>query len=132
MLKFAHLIPAALALSLPAVSVASDQAQQFDLICNGQQQFRPLMKPLPVTHHYRIDLEAKRWCWEKCTFANNIQSVTVDRITFYENGAGDPVKHAYISRTDGSYLRIDLGKFFTNDKGTCEVAPFSGLPAPKF
>lgn len=112
--------------------VSAETAQQFDLICQGESQRSPGAKPEAVTRHYRIDLQAKRWCWESCERANEIESVTADRITFYQSPEGEPMKHAYISRTDGSYSRVSLGRTFTHDKGTCEVAPFSGLPKPKF
>ena len=131
MISLSRVMSALAAVSLTAPALAQS-AQQFDLICTGQQQFRPDMKPTAVTHRYRIDLDAKRWCWEQCQFANDIQSVTADRITFYENLPGQPTKQAYIRRTDGKYFRYSFGRSYTHDEGTCQPAPFSGLPAPRF
>lgn len=113
-------------------SSAAQAADQFDLLCIGQEQFYPGMKPIAISHHYRIDLAAKRWCWEQCTSANNIQSITPDRITFYDNSPTRPMLQAYVSRTDGKYYRYGFGRSFTHDEGTCEPVPFTGLPTPKF
>jgi hypothetical protein len=118
----------------PAAAVATTPApaNQFDLVCHGEEQFQPDMRPHASTHRYRINLDDMRWCWERCERTFPIVSATVDRITF--NQEPNDGYRAYVSRIDGSYVRYNPGRVgtWTNDRGTCEPAPFSGMPQQRF
>lgn len=118
-------------LSICSVSTAQ-HAMQFDLICQGEEQFRAALRPLAAAHHYRINLDEMRWCWEACERTFPIVSATVDRITFHQEP--NDGYHAYVSRIDGSYSRTDFSRrdSWVSDRGTCEPAPFSGMPQPRF
>lgn len=118
--------------SLIPGAAAAQPPSQFDLVCQGRAQFDPGMTPQAVTHRYRVNLGEMRWCWERCERTFPIVSATVDRITFHQEP--DNGYQAYVSRIDGSYSRYNDGRrgSWITDRGTCEPAPFSGMPQPRF
>ena len=115
-----------------AVATTAEQATQFDLLCEGQAAFRPGMRPVASSLHYRISIQEMRWCWERCERTFPLVSATVDRITFNEDANGG--YHSYVSRIDGTYSRTNFGRGggWINEQGTCRPAPFSGMPQPRF
>lgn len=119
-------------LPFPALAQTAEQATKFDLICTGEARFTPSAPARPVQHRYRVNLDESRWCWETCERTFPIVSATIDRITFHQEPNGGYM--SYVSRIDGSYSRYNDGRrgTWTNDRGTCEPAPFSGMPQPRF
>lgn len=116
---------------------AGTTTDKFDLVCKGEFT-SDLGASKPSERRYRIDLEAKRYCPSAaCTQASDIAAVTPDQITFESSkdglgGAIENVEH-YVSRTTGRLVdteRMRLSRYsFMAD---CTVAPFTGLPSPKF
>ena len=119
--------------AFPAVALGAEQATQFDLVCTGEARFTPSERPRSVQHRYRVNTDEMRWCWESCERTFPLVSATVDRITFNQEPEGGGYS-SYVSRIDGSYSRTNLrgrGSWLA-ENGTCEPAPFSGMPEPKF
>jgi hypothetical protein len=117
----------------PALASTAEQATKFDLICTGEARFTPSERPRSVQHRYRVNIDEMRWCWEACERTFPLASATVDRITFNQEPDGGGYS-SYVSRIDGSYSRANFSRrgSWVADRGTCEPAPFSGMPQPKF
>lgn len=128
-----NLFLASILAAIPAVALSAEQATQFDLLCIGEARFTPTERPRPVEHRFRVNIEEMRWCWEACERTFPLAGATVDRITFNQEPEGGGYS-SYVSRIDGSYSRTRLkgrGPWLA-ENGTCEPAPFSGMPEPKF
>lgn len=128
----AIIIIASIIALLPAQAIASDQ---FDLICKGRQKTRAAGSWRPVTERFRIDLAAKRWCRGGCTKVAAIAAVDDARITFMHSSRADSLGAIdfYVDRSTGKLVEYRQNEIFTSQlEGTCESAPFSGLPANKF
>lgn len=127
------IIIAAVISLLPAQAIAADQ---FDLICKGREKTRTWGKWLPIETRYRIDLSAKAWCKGNCQRTFVIQDVNDARITFVSASEPDPAAGStlhYVDRVDGRWVDAVHNSVVNFDtEGTCEPAPFSGLPANKF
>jgi hypothetical protein len=110
-----------IALLMLFAATAASTPQQFDLICKGSGD---------VTH-YRVDLAAKKWCWENCASTWPIARVEDERITFKEDDTPSEKVWNWVSRTTGEWFQgmrsATLGE--VSSHGTCEPAPFSGFPA---
>lgn len=122
----------ALAVLAPASASAADQ---FDLICRGDQSDGRGGPKSPVEIRYRIDLAAGRWCIDACAAASSITQVTPDRIYIERDDVAirrgvAPNFYHFIERTSGAYTFFVAGS--ADRHATCSPAPFSGMPAPKF
>jgi hypothetical protein len=122
-----------LALTAPGSALAADQ---FDLICKGTvETFDGAIRP--QNEHYRIDLKAARYCREDCSIMGKIQETTPDRIIFKQAdnpSAGETHSHS-VSRHTGDLTELILlrrSNFTWDVKSHCDIAPFSGLPKPRF
>lgn len=127
---------AALTLAILASPLTATAAEQFDLICKGEQQEGVSAPKAPHEVRYRFDLVENRWCEQACERAFAIQEVTADLLVLEKKKTGSPlfatIEHA-ISRTEG---RVSFSAFapdyFRSFHASCEPAPFSGMPKPKF
>jgi hypothetical protein len=111
------------ALAVTATEVKA-QAQQFDLIC--------VSKYRDATFHYRVDLEAGRYCvtqdqgkrltsiGDQC-FMDLLQAGS-NAISF----GVDPIQ--YVDRVTGEWSFKPVGARYTMYRGTCSPEPFSGFP----
>ena len=135
-----RLLSAALiaAASLPTVAQAADQ---FDLVCTGGVDRTGSGRTAPTSAHYRVDLAARLWCEGACEKVSSIQDVTPAKITFRSTDTArvDGItREHYVSRIDGKWYRLDYARSpapydsFAQTTGTCEPAPFSGLPSARF
>ena len=112
-----------LTLALVATPAAA-AGDQFDLVCTSKAK----------TLHYRIDLAAREWCWEKCEATQRIVDVTSGRIVLRDDKAPDLTSINFIDRATGRNFRFIKSRaagVITSDT-TCEPVPFSGFPKPKF
>lgn len=80
-----------------------------------------------------VDLEKKRWCEDKCTETMPVTSSDEFGIVLYLSSNDGDFRSILISRESGSYeeLRIS-GDSMWKRKGTCKMAPFTGLPQARF
>lgn len=137
-----HLRSIACSLAVVSIAMASPAiaADQFDLKCVGERQLT--LRDTPKSHSYgiRIDLNAGKWCWDRCDIIYDIQSVQPDRLVL----AREDVKSASqsrmfvneVSRVTGrhemeSIETRPLPSYFKLS-GQCEPSKFSGFPATKF
>lgn len=135
----------ALAMSLAATG-ASASTDQFNLACKGSSNGKP------IEYGFRIDLAAKLWCELDCVAPRQIVEVGPDRIVLERSDREDrgPTRGDTFSRTDLNQInRMDgahreyhsalsniRGQVASSSRrersGTCETAPFTGLPTAKF
>jgi hypothetical protein len=118
----------ALMVAAPGVASAADQ---FDLICSGATEQTQSPAAQPFKDRIRIDLKAGRYCRETCANGGKIAEVTPDLIVFYKSEDS----WLNVSRQTGKLQEFiakpSLG-FQWSTNATCTVAPFTGLPSPKF
>jgi hypothetical protein len=123
---------------LCAQAAMAAPAQRFDLICSGEERGGPNVAPVAKISRYRIDLMGAQWCVDACQAPMAIADITSDKIVLEQQRAGAPrgeVVWRVFNRSTGqlssgfSSQRDLVSKSF---KGTCQVAPFSGMPALKF
>lgn len=130
--------------SLPAH--AQNPEARFDVNCDGVSvfgQFKDFTKAerrSAQTRTFRIDLESRRWCFDKCEETFSIYAINEKFLTLkYEK---DDVAETIISinRENGQILdrfkifsmvhpKEDLISMFT---GECKRGNFSGFPALRF
>jgi hypothetical protein len=110
-------------------------ANQFNLVCDGID-IKAHNRPRHIV--YTIDLNGKRFCVldserpDKTCKVRDIANVSEAFISFYDNSVnkdGTPYYIERVSRTDG---KATIFGDSSNYDGTCEVAPFTGLPEKKF
>lgn len=118
----------ALVLALTLVATPAAAADQFDLVCTGDDE----------PWHYRVDLAKGEWCAGKCETVFRLASVTSGTIVLRsekpEFRGGDAVENS-INRASGEwYYYRSLPKigFSKTVKGKCELAPFTPMPSRKF
>lgn len=127
--------------SLAQSSAAYADPARFDLICSGTSSFGSLAKltePRIETQfslRYRVDLTTRKWCSGDCISSSDLAEVTDRVIVFerHEDKDGDEV--ALVNRESAHYtyrLRSWIFESVTLNEGSCEPAPFSGLPVRKF
>lgn len=111
-------------------------ADQFDLACHGQYRERINAKPKPTDGSLRIDLKAGSWCAADCKTVFAIAAVEPGRIVLSQSDPADTVaayNYYTIDRVSGEYHHHMSGSLsYWDDRGVCEVRPFSGFPAAKF
>jgi len=121
-------------------------ADQFNLVCKGTAN------GAPTSYGFRIDLASKLWCDLDCKTPRQIVEVSPDRIVLERGDREDqgPARGDAFSRTDlnqvsrmdgahreyHSSLTMLRGQVASSSRreisGTCETAPFTGMPGPKF
>jgi hypothetical protein len=118
-------ILAAIMLALPG---AAAEQQQFDLICTAKKD----------SVRYRVDLAAKRYCAGDCRAVRPIVDVSATELVLERHEPAfrtDITSRTIINRSTGGWQTyVDIpgtGVPFSRD-GSCEPAPFSGLPTAKF
>lgn len=101
-------------------------ADQFDLVCKRETS----------TIRYRVDLAKNEACADTCDRVWKMGQATtgelrlIDRQPAYR---GDLEERASVNRSTGEYrYHISMSGRADADSGTCEQAPFSGFPPPKF
>lgn len=121
----------ALILALCAVATPAAAAEQFDLVCEGREQLRPLGKWQPLKLRITVDTTAKGWCVDECSTVLPIASVEAGKIVLTRSDPADRSLYTLrtIDRISGRYDSLWNGE---RQEATCTAAPFSGLPSPKF
>lgn len=128
------------ALVLTAADAAAQTATQFDLVCSGTRQVGVDAAPVPHDYRIRVDLEARRWCWDSCERTYEIAEVAPDRIVFERSTTDTPRKRSMsensVSRQTGDHRLIWIESrplpTYMETKGTCDPAAFSSFPAARF
>lgn len=128
---------------MPAFALQAVTA--FNLVCTGTQTTgladpsAPIgirgARERPITDIYRVDLEHMRWCAGACSQTNDISSVTGKEIVLEstQNEAGGINTLISINRESGRYLfSNNMGRMIDGRFGTCERAPFGGMPSLRF
>lgn len=134
------------------LSLAVQSLMTFNLVCTGSSLVSHETRPMsgdfrldgkrglrPMSFVYRIDLEASRFCVEKCAETQPIASVTYGDIVLEdetEKFSGATI-YTSIKRESGSYFayrdtRVRRKVERVMLVGTCKTAPFSGFPERKF
>jgi len=130
--------------SLPANAQAPEA--RFDVNCDGISMggaFKDIIKPenrSAQTRSYRIDLDSKRWCADKCdeTFAIHDLDAKFITLKYEKNEISETI--ISLNRENGKILdrftifstadlKEDLILMFT---GECKRGNFSGFPALRF
>lgn len=125
------------------IVLAGLAASTFDLHCaartvTGLLNSNKKQSPIPTqpkTISYRIDLQRLRWCSGECNATDPIVAVTSEEIVLQQNIAGNTSSITELDRETGDLLILitDIRTSFTVlTGGPCKVAPFSGMPEPKF
>ena len=129
------LVIVAAMLAAPAAA-ASDQ---FDLICAGQYKDHLMAKPAPVERRFRVDLARGEWCSGPCGSVSAFASVTTGTLIMAKAERrlpSDTEKIVRVDRSTGEWYEFEdvrrPYRLVAWSKGTCQRAPFTGLPAPKF
>lgn len=122
---------------LALIAAPASAAEQFDLICKGQQRqsVRGAWQPYEV--RYRIDLASKTYCAWSCTKTEALADVSAARIDFQASERkrrDDTLTIHFVDRTTGDWQYYYSGAYglFGDAKGRCEPAAFSGFPPTKF
>ena len=133
------LAAAALLATLVAGEASAASANQFDLVCKGSEQKKTGAPATPWTEHFRVDLDAKRWCRASCTAAAPIDTFDADTISISDSRAatGGPSEvQLTLFRTTGKVREAIAMGWSGGDaelaQGTCRREFFSGFPAQKF
>jgi hypothetical protein len=116
------------------IAAALQLSLAFNLVCSGTMRSGPLGLALPEAGGapfeitYRIDVDGRTWCSDRCDETEAVVRITGSEIVLRElnNPAG------------GSFVNVDLasghftdtlivGNTATLRSGTCERAPFTGF-----
>jgi hypothetical protein len=110
-------------LLLALVAASAHLGQRFDLDCAGDSG---------EATHYRVDLTARRWCWDECMTTDQIQKVEASRITFKKEDTPSNDVWNWVDRTTGEWFQgMKSAEISVSSHGTCRAAPFSGFPKTK-
>lgn len=115
-------------------------AATFNLVCSGSGfsvvGSGPNAKTTDdnFTMTYRVDLDGRRYCFEKCESTSRLEAVTDTEIVFKSvNGSETLSSYVEVNRESGAYLStIKMGSVSSMRIGKCVVAPFTGFPSRKF
>lgn len=134
------------ALALAMALIASQNTQQFDLVCSGTMssnlfggRFHIPERTSPWTQTYRIDLENGLWCKDTCTSVLPIIEATtgslvlmkteddgfVIRINRVTGKVFDSLRHAVEPASGGGTIVI-------SSEGPCERKDFTPFPRSMF
>jgi hypothetical protein len=127
-----RILPAiALAIAIPITAHAADQ---FDLICHGLLQDQDGASK--IERKYHVDLSSRKWCEDSCKETFSISDINKDQIILRNSeqtglSTGDVSDKEYIDMTNMTAHELQIGPHFGGEfKGSCVMAPFSGLAKP--
>jgi hypothetical protein len=127
---------------LMAASLVSSaaHAQQFDLICTGQNSYQYHSDPEKTKEWadtFRVDLTKGRWCRTECQLVNRIERQDDNEIVF--NSFNSPVSIGVLSvnrrtgvLTEDTAANGVVGSWQSFTSANCVLAPFTGFPPPRF
>lgn len=122
---------------LAACATPAAAADQFDLLCKGQQRFAVNGATQPVEARYRVDTAARRWCRDQCFSVEALIGATPEKLVFKSRPKTPPseeVTDESFERATGKWVDLYVGPYppgeYASTEGRCEVAPFSGFPKP--
>jgi hypothetical protein len=107
--------------------IGAAQPRQFDLICTSKYH--------DATFHYRVDLDAGRYCVTQDAGKRFTSIGDQCFMDILEEGSDalsfgvDPIQ--WVDRRTGEWAFKPLTDRYTMYRGTCELAPFSGFPQVK-
>ncbi|MCZ8195878.1 MAG: hypothetical protein O9253_02285 [Aquidulcibacter sp.] len=115
-------------------------AQSFDLVCQGTRQTEVNGPESPHNYGFRIDLSAKRWCWDHCERTFSMHEIAPERLVLLseqkQSGSNRTFMSNEINRLTGEHEMVSistgLGGSYFRIVGRCERRPFSGFPKPNF
>ncbi len=120
---------------LAAMMLLQSSPQQLDLICTGSFVISSgdrADETKPFNARYRLDLERMAWCWGDCLSVDQVNRASPMTIflNFYYEGGNSEVR---IDRATGllSWIITSNGVAGTVS-ATCESAPYTGIPQPRF
>jgi len=123
-------------LVLSLLATPAMAADQFDLVCKGQQRTSAAGKWKPYEVRYRVDLSEMVYCRFNCKTLETVESADAARIVFQsvQGRPGSTTALHYVDRSDGNWRYFLSGPvgLIGDAEGHCEAAPFSGFPAAKF
>jgi hypothetical protein len=124
------------------VFLAAAGATTFTLNCNvrtvaeDMTAAKRLSVPAdPKTIVYRVDLDRLRWCNGDCKFTQPIVNVTAEEIRLQQDESQQSLSVTTLDRETGELLILVTPKdrsLALVTSGKCQVAPFTGMPEPKF
>lgn len=115
-------------------------ADQFDLECTGVKSEAVDGAPTPHQFGVRVNLTAKKWCWDHCERVFDIHAVHPDRIVLTDDRS-DNIRTRRTSTTEVSRITGDFRllsiilrpvAIYRKIEGACTKVPFSGFPEAKF
>jgi len=125
----------ALILILGLLGTPALAADQFDLVCKGQERYSVVGRWKPASYRYRIDLQSLRWCSGTCDGTSKIEDVSDGVITL-----SDKKREPFNSSTETHWIgrrKGDLHYAYSSGPGLyeereaqCEPAEFTGFPEP--
>ena len=83
---------------------------------------------------YRVDLDSRRYCFDKCESTSQLEAVTDTELVFkYVEESETFSSYVTVNRESGAYLSaIKMGAMSSMRAGNCVPAPFTGFPNRKF
>ena len=122
------------------VAALMAMAATFNLVCSGSGLTvvgdGPTAKTTddPFTMVYRIDLDTRRYCFDKCESTSQLEAVTDTELVFKQLNESERLwSHVKVNRESGAYFaQFRMGQLFSMRSGKCVPAPFTGFPARKF
>lgn len=131
------------ALIFTAALLVTDGASQFDLVCTGTMtsgafggRFAIPENARPWSERYRIDLDNKLWCYDRCSSVLPLVEVNAGQLVLMRM-VGDNGTTIRIDRTTGEALHLlqtpsQGATIYVRSEGSCERAPFTAFPSQKF
>ncbi|MBU3076530.1 hypothetical protein [Sphingomonas quercus] len=124
-----------LTLAIGLATTPALAADQFDLLCKGQQKFTPDGAATPIEAHYRVDVAAGSYCRDQCIGIDKLAGAAPGKIAFKAhakaNEQDELVDESYEPAT-GKWVDLYAGPYppgeYAATEGKCEAATFSGFP----
>jgi hypothetical protein len=121
---------------LAALALLQPSDRQFDLVCTETASAGRASTP---EYRFRIDLDLNRWCEGDCARPREIAAVTADRYTLVDMERRSRTlrtsNKSWIDRVTGEHWEQNqsIGGLtqINSREGTCERAPYSGMPEPR-
>lgn len=125
------------------IAFAWQAALAFNLICNVSIVADDGVR-MNAVEVYRVDLEARRYCFDECRSTLPIAAVSETEITLQNDPPGSPEGEmvTVISRESGAYRSRASQPLVTRPppneaieiitSGQCQPAPFTGFPRRRF
>jgi nitrate reductase NapAB chaperone NapD len=115
-------------------------AATFNLVCSGSGLTVIGAEPNTKTTEkdfnlvYRIDLDSRRYCIDKCESTSKLEAVTSTELVFkFVNESETFSSYVKVNRESGAYLStFKMGQVTSMQFGKCVPAPFTGFPTRKF